>query len=687
MKLDLKAFQELGFRQVGLFGIYQLLLRSGYLEWATRSPRLQGGGWHMYGVQPLISLPDSIDLKELLGKQGLRSLLSEADEIVSGKVRLFGGPARPLHINPPRKLAHWTLYEQHSQWLEETRAGKGQTIRDIKFTWEVGRFGWVYTLGRAYLVSCDERYAATFWTEAGRFVDTNPPYLGPHWISAQEVALRLVAFVFALQVFERSPLSTPEHIRRLKIAIANHAARIPPTLIYARAQNNNHLLSEAAGLYTAGLALPGHPSARRWRRLGWNWFQRGLQAQIAEDGTYTQHSTNYHRLMLQLALWMNRLAQTQARPFPGKSSQRLAAATRWLYTLMDPASGRVPNLGPNDGAYILPLTICPFQDYRPVLQAAGQAFLGERLFERGAWDEMALWLARGSGSAALGRADHLSSSKAQQPDNHSPHILHLPAGDSWGYFRCARFAGRPGHADQLHFDLWWRGLNVAQDAGTYLYNADPPWDNRLACSDVHNTVTVDGRDQMRRAGRFLYLDWSQARVIKGEPAEDGSWRRLVAEHDGYRYLGITHRRTVSALDGESWQVEDMILPVEAAPAPADGTHTVVLHWLLPDWPWDLGVGPVCIEIGQESGRADINCPYRLRLLSPYGWVELRLGTNPEASIQVARGGELVLGSDPVSPAWGWSSPTYGDKIPALSIRMTVQGRLPISFTSLWVFPA
>ena len=33
--------------------------------------------------------------------------------------------------------------------------------------------------------------------------------------------------------------------------------------------------------------------------------------------------------------------------------------------------------------------------------------------------------------------------------------------------------------DQLHLDLWWRGLNIAQDAGTYLYNADPPWDNPL----------------------------------------------------------------------------------------------------------------------------------------------------------------------------------------------------------------
>ena len=59
-----------------------------------------------------------------------------------------------------------------------------------------------------------------------------------------------------------------------------YAERIPPTLGYARAQNNNHLLSEAAALYTAAAVLPEHPGAARWRRLGWRWLQAGLDEQI-----------------------------------------------------------------------------------------------------------------------------------------------------------------------------------------------------------------------------------------------------------------------------------------------------------------------------------------------------------------------------------------------------------------------
>ena len=86
--------------------------------------------------------------------------------------------------------------------------------------------------------------------------------------------------------------------------------RIPPTLVYARSQRNNHLLVEAAGLLTAGMILPDHPKAEQWRALGWKWFTRGLKDQIDGYGEYSQHSTNYHRLMLQVVLWVNMLIRS-----------------------------------------------------------------------------------------------------------------------------------------------------------------------------------------------------------------------------------------------------------------------------------------------------------------------------------------------------------------------------------------
>jgi hypothetical protein len=40
----------------------------------------------------------------------------------------------------------------------------------------------------------------------------------------------------------------------------------------------------------------------------------------------------------------------------------------------------------------------------------------------------------------------------------------------------------------------------------------------------------------------------------------------------------------------------------------------------------------------------------------------------------------------VSPVWGWASLRYGQKEPALSLRINDQGRLPLSLTSEWQFP-
>ncbi len=661
------VLRELGLRQASLFALYRLGLSIGYFRWACDPQKAarQAERVDMLSVCPLWRLPSSDELQSVLGATEQEKLLAQADEIVSGQVRLFGGPPVALRLVVPGALVHWTAYEHG-----KTAAEQG----DIKWIWEPGRLGWVFTLGRAFQISQNERYAAAFWAWTEAFLEANPPYQGPHWASAQEVALRLIALTFGWQVFGKAGSASQHQTARLARAVAIHAHRIPPTLVYARAQNNNHLLSEAAGLYTAGLFLPSHPKAVRWRKLGWHWFNQGLLAQITPDGGYIQHSTSYHRLMLQLALWVNFLAETQGQALPVNTQKKLAAATDWLLTLLDPESGCVPNLGPNDGAYILPLTVCPHSDYRPVLQAAAFAFLGERLFRPGQWDEMSIWL----GARQPGTIKPRFTDQRQPDPERTPHVLRSPSGASWAYLRAARFTGRPGHADQLHLDLWWRGINVLQDAGTYSYNAAPPWENALAGSGVHNTVTVDDQDQMRRAGRFLYIDWAQAEVLSlGTDPGNSKWH-LSARHNGYRRLGIWHQRDVVTQEDSNWRITDAIYPAQSAGP--ELRHTVCLHWLLPDWPWEVQTIP-----GSPARE--------IQLASPYGPVQLHLALEQSGKdvnaglLQIARAGVLLYGSGSVQPTWGWRSPTYGLKVPALSIRFTAIGPVPIRFVTRVAFPA
>ena len=662
LSLAMRALQELGAEQLWQYTYYQLQLHLGILRWKT-NPGREASPRDGCTITPhaLVTLPEREELMHTLGLSELSELTQRAEEILSGQVRLFDGEPVRLCLEPPRPLQHWTFYEGRDSH---------QSIADPKQIWEHGRFGWGITLARAYYLNQDERFAEGFWKYTEFFLDQNPPYMGPHWVSAQEVALRLIILLFIRPILVSSPHSTPHRMARFSQAIIAHAARIPPTLSYARAQNNNHLLSEAVGLYAAGLALPDHPGAALWRKLGWRWFNCAVQTQIAEDGTYAQHSTNYHRLMLQLAVFADILRRNDGQSLPAETLTRLAAATQWLHRLVDPLTARVPNLGANDGAYALPLTSCAFEDYRPVLQAAGKAFLGCNLFPPGAWDEMSLWLTPQVAGEQI-REQKPAGSTTQESEQ--PYRLDNPANHSWAYLRAVHFTSRPGHADQLHADLWWRGFNLAQDAGTYRYNDPSPWDNALARTSVHNTLSINGSEQMTHAGRFLWLDWAQARLLSYELAEDGAWQQLTAEHDGYRRLGLLHRRSLRTQRDGRWIVVDQILPKDAAQASLPGV-TIRLHWLLPDWPWEIS------QAGQSC---------TLLLTSPHGWIRLRLEYPPslqEAAVSLVRAGSLISGSGTPSPTRGWVSPTYDSKMPALSLALEIVNPPPFSLTSIWELP-
>jgi hypothetical protein len=637
-----KAARQLGITQTALYALYKFGLQTGHYK--RGESRTVEDIQSFSALHSLFSLPERAQLAQTLGDDGQRALLTEADEIVAGKFRMFGGEPVEIKLTFDQPLHHWTEYETHKAPIPDSRF----PIHDIKFIWEPARFGWAYVLGRAYHLTQNETYAEIFWSYFELFTGANPPYLGPHWMNGQEVAIRLMALVWADQVFETAAASSVERRVRLASSIAAHASRIPPTLVYARAQNNNHLVTEAAGLYTAGLALPDHPQASEWRALGWRWLNWAFRHQISSYGEYVQHSTNYHRVMLQTALWADAIKDAD---WPGLTLQSLGRATHWLFSLLDPASGRTPNLGANDGALILPLSVTPFNDFRPTVQAAARAFLRFQM-PGGVWDEMSLWLGLDEHEKAYESSLYLAD--------------HLRGPDSWAYLRATQFSSRLGHMDQLHLDLWWRGLNVAQDAGTYLYNADPPWDNPLVSTRVHNTVTVDDQDQMTRGGRFMTLDWFPAYSKSVVPIDETVLGQVMTYHNGYP--GVHHERMVRVYTDERWVIEDELT--------SDELHTYRLHWLLPDWEWKT-----------ENG----NLEFGIRLKSPFGWIVLRILATPQfpandSRITLIRTGERLTGAGEVLPFEGWFSPTYGTKIPALSLAFEVQSEQTMKFTTEFIFP-
>ena len=590
----------------------------------------------------------------------LQTLSDEAVLASTGRFRLWEDAFRSLGLPPAWNRNPLTEREQeatkHWTFIAERSTG------DVKGLWEASRFSIAYRLARLYAATGEERAAQQFTRLVDSWLQANPPNGGPQWISAQEVGLRAMAWVFALNGMWGSSALGREQRTHLAIALREHGRRIEASLAYGLAQGNNHVLSEAAALWTLGLAFPWMREAGRWAARGRRMLIAAAKSQIEPEGGYIQHSVNYQRLAAQVLAWSVRMGEVHERPFPRETYARLRAMRDCMAALVDEGTGRAPNLGHNDGSLVFPLTTCAYEDYRPVLQSLSLLCDGHRTLAPGPWDEEALWL---MGSLPAGEeAQHASQPAVPRADARGGMIA-LRFEDGRGYLRCARFHNRPAHADQLQADLWSGDLNFACDAGTYLYGGDRPWENALAGSWVHNTVVVDGRDQMERVGRFLWV----AENARAERMEAGAGFTLgVASHGGYRRLGILHRRALVGLDGQAWIIVDDLL--------GRGAHALRLHWLTPD-------GELTLMRGDPDDRlVEFSCLWKDRRARAAVWGSSGMQVN------LVRAGVDVLGASEKEAlpreVRGWRSLRYASREPALSLTMRMQASLPARFVTIWV---
>lgn len=402
---------------------------------------------------------------------------------------------------------------------------------DIKGIWELSRFGWLVPMA-TQAAHGDDDALRTMNQWLNDWLEKNPPYRGANWKCGQEASFRVIHLLAVAMVLDQVK-SAPQALIDL---VSLHLKRIAPTLSYAIGQDNNHGTSEAAALFCGGsfLALRGVAGAQKWADKGRHWLENRAAHLISPDGSFSQYSTVYHRLMLDsfsfVEGWRRRMG---LKPFSRVMQGRLEAATAWLDAVVDRHSGDAVNFGANDGARILPFTDTDYRDFLPSLQTAAVLFCQKRaLSEPGIWDVPLQWMDVPLPTAIA------ELPKSQSFDDGGMHVLRV--GQAAGYLRYPRFRFRPSQSDLLHFDLWADGRNLLRDAGSFSYNASAEDSAYFPSPVAHNTVTFDGRDQMPRVSRFLFGEWAKAEDVTFEDGGD-SVRASAAYTDS---LGVRHHREV-----------------------------------------------------------------------------------------------------------------------------------------------
>ena len=472
-------------------------------------------------------------------------------------------------------------------------------VGDIKLIWELSRLDWVLAFAQqACHGNIESLTGLNVW-----LVDWcayNPPYKGPNWKCGQEASIRVMHLAMAALILGQVRNAEPG----LRDLVRLHLQRIDPTLQYAMAQDNNHGTSEAAALFMGGswLAASGLAEGERWARTGRHWLENRAARLIGPQGSFSQYSLNYHRVMLDTfcmaEVWRRHLGLPA---FSKRFQSRALAATEWLRHMVNPLNGDGPNVGANDGARLLQLTNSPYRDHRPTVQLAMALFAGKRAYaQSGAYDHALQWLG------------------VDLPPEVAPPVVSYVADDggfamlrrgkAMAMLRYPRFRFRPSQADALHLDLWLGADNLLRDAGTYSYNTEPQWLNYFGGTASHNTVQFDGRDQMPRLSRFLLGDWLKTERLQPLQEDDQSTYFAAGYRDGQ---GARHHRSVSLQD-DSLQVVDEVLGF---------ARQAVLRWRLMPGDWHFESSPDGPRLTLNGGRqfslnVSANVP-----ITRYEWVE------------------------------------------------------------------
>lgn len=225
----------------------------------------------------------------------------------------------------------------------------------------------------------------------GRCSKTGVGKTGVNWKCGQEISLRLMAWCFALYAFLESPETTRERLALFVRAVFESARRVRANINYALSQKNNHGVSECVGLICAGTLFPEFRGSAEWLSCGVKNLERQIRELVYPDGGFSQHSLNYHRVMMQDLTFALRISEVNGVELPGILRERLLLAADYARDFVFGNDGDTPCWGANDGAHVFRLSECVYRDFRPHLQCANIGFRRARAFPEGSWDEEALW--------------------------------------------------------------------------------------------------------------------------------------------------------------------------------------------------------------------------------------------------------------------------------------------------------
>ncbi len=424
--------------------------------------------------------------------EAVTAIIARAERIAAGRFDLMGHPdlsfGTPIdwQLDPTAGLRAPHVHWSRVPYLD------AQLVGDHKVIWELNRHQWLVTLGQAYALTRDERWAQEIVSHLAHWLDANPPKLGINWASSLEVAFRAISWLCALRLIRTSAALTPTLYARLLESLHVHGRHLE-TYLSTYFSPNTHLTGEALGLFYLGTLLPELRRAPHWLRRGLAILEAQLPIHVRPDGVYFEQATQYHRYTTDFYLHLVLLAEANGVRLSAQVRTSLERLLEHLLHLSRP-DGTIPLFGDDDGGRLIQLDARTPDDVRALL-AAGAVVFNREDFAFGARGDLAgmIWLL---GASGLQHFDALQPTPPRDLARSFPDGGYDVARESWCSdadwlaFDCGPHGvmnGGHAHADALAFELAVAGRPVLVEAGTYTYPG--PERNAFRDGTAHNTLT------------------------------------------------------------------------------------------------------------------------------------------------------------------------------------------------------
>ena len=452
------------------------------------------------------------------------------------------------------KYNEWPTDSENIDWHNELkyandikrRAGFYRT--EIKDVWELNRFQWAVGYAQQYALEKDEKIAARIVAILKDWIEKNPAMKGINWMDSSEISLRLLSWAWVYFLIKDSKEFNKDFESTFLKNIYFQASCMESNLSrYSSA--NNHLISQAAGLFIVGLLFSQLKDSDRWLKKGKIILEKEIKKQVYADGVSKEQSTHYHEFVTDLYLLAVIIGKKNKVMFSKETHLRLEKMCEFLMHIVN-RDGIFPSIGDSDYGVAIKLDIRSDKaNSISVLNTAGIVFDRDDFKRNGNnIDDKSLWL--------LGYEGYMKYSRMKTPNTQLNSKGFLDSGyyilrskDLFVSFDCGPLGylslAAHGHADSLGVTLSVADAPILVDPGTYLYHSGDKWRDYFRSTMAHNTVRIDMLDQSEMTGPFLWGYKAKSCLKYWSP--DGGIDKICGYHKGYTRLKdpVVHERELT----------------------------------------------------------------------------------------------------------------------------------------------